>query len=301
MGTTMRMRVTSDRPSPRRWTRSSVVTGALALLLASASALAAHDLFLKPERFRVAPQSRIELRLLNGTFDASEAAVTRDRVRDVSVVSPTGRAHLDVTADTSLWVTRGTSTTLTLRTGAAGTYVVGASTAPRTLQLEAAAFNDYLRTDGVPDILERRRRAGELARPARERYAKHVKALLQVGDVRTDGYATPLGYPAELVPLSNPYAPGPDRVLAVRALVDGRPVADQPVLAGGRTAGGAAIPERTVRTDAQGIARVPLSASGQWYIKFIRMVRLEGDSAADYASQWATLTFEVRPPPHRRR
>jgi hypothetical protein len=80
--------------------------------------------------------------------------------------------------------------------------------------------------------------------------------------------------------------------LRVRALVDGVPVPGQAVLSGGRTPGGASIRERTVRTDAAGVARIPLRSRGAWYVKFIRMVPVRGDSV-DYESKWATLTFGV--------
>lgn len=120
-----------------------------------------------------------------------------------------------------------------------------------------------------------------------------MKALLQVGAVRSGGYDVVLGYPAELVPLDNPYRLGVGGVLRVRALVDGAPVPGQTVLAGGRTAAGAAIRERAVRTDAAGVARIPIRSRGAWYVKFIRMVPVRGDSV-DYESKWATLTFGVR-------
>lgn len=155
---------------------------------------------------------------------------------------------------------------------------MGASTLPRTLRLDAKQFNEYLASDGVPDILEARRRAGELNTPSHERYSKHVKTLLQAGDVRTPGFDTVLGYPAELVPLDNPYGIKVGRTLQVRALVDSRPVANQLVIAGGRTPNGARLPVQTVRSDSGGIARVHVAARGYWYIKFIHMVPVTGDS-----------------------
>jgi uncharacterized GH25 family protein len=45
-----------------------------------------------------------------------------------------------------------------------------------------------------------------MTKGARERYHKHVKAMVQVGNTRSDHYATPLGYPAEIVPMENPYS-----------------------------------------------------------------------------------------------
>ena len=268
-----------------------IIVAALLMLVVSGS-LAAHDLFLKPDSFFVAPGGTVSVRVLNGTFSKSENAVARDRLRDVSLVTPDGVTPVDTTA----WDDRTDTTTsvLQVRVGPSGTYVLGASVRPRELKLEAKDFNAYLASDGVPDVLETRRRNDELGTPARERYSKHVKAVVQVGDRRTDGFATALGYPAELIPLDNPYELKSGGTLRVRALVEGTPVANQFVIAGGRTPSGARIAQRSVRTDSAGIARVRVSSRGAWYVKFIHMVRAAADTTIDYESKWATLTFGVR-------
>jgi len=56
---------------------------------------------------------------------------------------------------------------------------------------------------------------------------------LQVGQLRTGGYQTVLGYPAELVPIENPYSVKVGSTLSVRVLVEGRPVANQYILSAG--------------------------------------------------------------------
>ena len=270
----------------RRLTLSLVACAVFAL------PLRAHDLFLTLRTFFVPAETVVEIHALNGTFSSSAAAVARGRMNDVSVLSLSGRTHPDTTA----WRDHGDTSVLTLRTGAAGTYVVGVSTLPKILRLDAADFNAYLASEGVPEVLAARRRDGELDRPARERYAKHVKALLQVGDARTGVTSAALGYPAELVPLSNPYSlrSGPRTRIAIRAQVGGAPQPDLVLQIGGRDARGNRIAPREVRTDASGVAQVPLAQPGRWYVKFIRMRRLANDPEADYESQWATLTFEVR-------
>lgn len=260
------------------------------LFLAAATALEAHDLFFRLDRFHVAPESTVRVKALSGTFSVSENAVTRDRLRDLSVVSPAGRTH----PDTALWSSAGDTSVLTLKTGAAGTYVVGASLKPREITLKAAEFNTYLADDGVPDVLAARKRSGELDSDATERYSKHIKALVQVGSARTGDFSAVLGYPAELVPLGNPYSLKPGAVLRVRAMVDGKAVPNQLVISGGRLPSGARITQRSIRTDASGVARVSLRSRGQWYIKFINMARHSGTEKIDYESKWATLTFEVR-------
>jgi uncharacterized GH25 family protein len=270
----------------RRWI-PSVLTSAL--LLTTVAVAAAHDMFLKPSRFFVPENSEVMVRLLNGTFTRSENSIARHRLKDVSVVTPTRRVPID----TAEWSAEGDTSTFHIHTRGAGTYVLGVSTRPSFIELSAEDFNLYLREDGIPDVLEARRRDGELGKPARERYHKHVKALVQVGDRPSDHYATVLGYPAEIVPIENPYTLKSGATLAVKTLVDGKPVVNQHVIYGGTTASGAAIEARDVRSDAQGIATLALSTAGTWYVKFIHMARVQGDTV-DYESKWASVTFEVR-------
>lgn len=264
---------------------------AVVLLFAAATALAAHDLFIKPVAYFLAPNAAARALIVNGTFTRSENSITWDRVRDLSVVGPSGHSRLDASA----WSDKGDTSILRFTTGAAGTYVLGVSTLPRALRLEAKDFNAYLESDGVPDILAARRKSGESGKAARERYQKHIKALVQVGDARSDAYSTALGYPAELVPLANPYTLDPGATLQLRTLVDSKPVANQYVVAGGRTARGRRIAAAAYRSDKDGVVRVPIRGAGQWYIKFIHMVKAVGDTTIDYESKWASLTFEVRP------
>lgn len=262
----------------------------LGLIAVAATSLGAHDLFFRMSNFFVAPGSSTRMLVLNGTFSTSENSVTRDRLLDLSVVSPAGRTR----ADTSLWSARGDTSVFFLRAGDAGTYVVGASLGPREITLEAKDFNTYLADDGIPDVLEARRRSGELEKPATERYAKHIKALVQVGTARSDDFSAVLGYPAELVPLDNPYALRAGSTLRARAMVDGKPVPNQLVMWGGRFRNEARFPQRSVRTDADGVARISLRNVGQYYVKFIHMVPYRGTEKLDYESKWATLTFEIR-------
>lgn len=261
---------------------------ALALLL-GASLLVAHDLFLKLDSYFVAPHAAVRIPVYNGTFSTSESGVDAQRLLDISLVSPTGRARLAPAA----WTRDSTRAWLAVHVGEPGTYVVGASLRPNRIELTGSQFNGYLKEDGILDVLETRTRSNELNKPARERYAKHVKAIFQVGAQRTDAFATVLGYPAEIVPLANPYTLMPGSALSVRCLVDGKPAANQIVLWGGEGAGGP-IAQRSVRTNGEGVASVTLDAAGKWYVKFVHMVPVT-EPDFDYESKWATLTFEIRP------
>ena len=267
------------------------VTLVLSLLLCAVSLLDAHDLFIKLESYFLTPHSSVTVPILNGSFVKSENAIMRDRVIDISLVSAAGRTRIDTTA----WVgdTTYTDTTfLEIETGDPGTYVVGASTKTRDFELSADDFNEYLEHDGIPDILEARRRNGELEVDVSERYAKHVKAVLQVGDARDDSYGVRLGYPAEIVPLTNPYELAAGDEYSFVCLVDGVPVANQLVILGGEQDGNL-VDEVRKRTDDNGVITFVVGSPGRWYIEFIHMARSGGPSI-DYESKWATLAFEVR-------
>lgn len=266
--------------------KHTIFGGILSLLLVAS--IFAHDLFLKTDSYFLKPNSKFTVKVMNGTFLESEGAVTFARLNDVSVVSGGERVHpkeADLTKDE-------TTAFLNLTTGAAGTYVVGLSTKSREIALKAADFNEYLREDGLPDTLEERRKTGELEKDAKERYAKHVKAILQVGKKQTDDYKTVLGYPVELIPQQNPYQLKKGDTIEILCVKDGKPLAGQVVLAGREESGKLnASPE--LRSDTNGIVKLKLDGSGKWYVKFINMAKLD-DPALNYESKWTTLTFEIK-------
>ena len=268
--------------------KKSQIIAVAGVALLSVTALYAHDLFIKMDSYFVAANSAIRIPVINGTFAESDGSITPDRLLDLSLVTPTGRQHPDTTA----WSVGDNISYLDVRTGEPGTYVVGISTKTREIGLSAEDFNGYLEHDGIPDVLEARRQAGNTDEEVWERYAKHVKAVFQVGDRRTDGFDVELGYPAEIVLLNNPYTLQVGGELRVRCLVDGKPVANQYVLAGGEL-GTTALSERSARTDANGEATFKLDSPGKWYVRFIHMTESD-DADIDYRSKWATITFEIR-------
>jgi uncharacterized GH25 family protein len=257
---------------------------AFALLFVSALA---HDMFLKFNSYYLAPDKFVEVRLLNGEFHHSVNSIERDRMRDVSVVAPSGVTHPPL----ENWRNAGTETVLRFATKEPGTYVVATSIKPRELKMKAAEFNRYLQLEGVNDTFLERQKNNQLKEDSNERYSKHVKAIFQVGDARTDTFQKALGYPVEIIPQQNPYALKVGDSLTVRCVKDGQPLANQSVLYGWQTVSGPAKTNKA-RTDAQGLVTFKLAAAGVWYVKFINMTRVS-EGAVNYESKWATLTFHI--------
>lgn len=197
-------------------TQSRLTAGFLGLLVAAAPA-AAHEMFLKPTDYRLQPNSKTAVALFNGTYDKSENTITRDRMKTVAVASGGKLTN----PPSSQWRDDAATSYLDLTVGEAGTYVVGVSTAPRIIELSADNFEEYLRHDGIEDTLKAREAEKGPRTPVKERYSKHVKTVVQVGEAQTDDYAKPLGLPAEILLATNPASVKVGDTLGFRALLKG--------------------------------------------------------------------------------
>lgn len=186
--------------------------------------LCSHDLFIKLDTYLLKPHEQATIKLYNGTFETSEAVITRDRILDASVIGRGTRVALD----SAKWTDKdSTLTQLTFTSGEPGTYVAGVSTGSRTIALKAEKFNSYLEHDGIIDVLEQRRNDSIMYKDAIETYEKHVKAIYQVGNVRTEDWKTAMNYPIEFIPLANPYDTHTHDQLDVQLLLSGKPLANQ--------------------------------------------------------------------------
>jgi len=274
----------------RRLTAAAAIGVAMVALAAPVSA---SELFLKPARPRAEPGTEQLVELINGSFEKSANAIARERMTDVSVASNGQVIH----PPASDWHDAGTSAFLKLRTAEPGTYSIGVSTRPSIVTMSAREFAQYLARDGMPDALAAFERDNRQAK-VRERYSKHVRAVVQVGDRRTQDFAQSLGYPLEIIPEQNPYELRFGRELGFLVLYRGKPLANQLVRASyegfhGHDATGEHVTSYPLRTDAAGRATLLLSNKALWYLATIHMQKV-ADGKADYESNWATLTFSVR-------
>ena len=99
-----------------------------------------------------------------------------------------------------------------------------------------------------------------------------------------------IGLPLELVAERNPYALGPREELPVRLLYQNQPLAGALVVAVNRLNPGQIL---KARSDAEGRVKFVLPVSGLWLIKAVHMIPAPDQTKADWASVWASLTFEL--------
>lgn len=165
------------------------------------------------------------------------------------------------------------------------------STSSRSV-LESAKFNAYLLDDGLYQPLARRRAAGLLDTPGRERYARYCKAIFDADGAGCDPalVSRPLGHRLEIVPLAGLAQTGP-RELVVEVRFEGRPLEGAVIFAWPQDTAGE--PRTTARqralTDRLGRARFDLHRGGAWLVSLVHMVPSEESLDTDWDSSWATL------------
>ena len=271
-------------------TRVLFLFSALLAGLAFAHPAASHDLWLLPGKFVIAPGEKIRVFVNSGDdFPASDSLLGRRRIESLRLHAASGESLL------SEFVAAGESLTAEFLGPDPGTAILALSTRPRAVRLHAEEFNQYLEEDGLPRILELRKKLGEMNRPVVERYTKWAKAILQVGDRQDGTWSKALGLKLEIVPQTNPSTLRPGQSLAVVVLFDGHALAGVEV-----TGGYAGVASRRVKTvtDSDGWATLVMGESGRWYLRAIHMIRLPDsgdDPEAIWESFWSTLTFEVSP------
>lgn len=267
----------------------------LILWLGLATIAGAHHLWLvgEPHMVGTAPVTfRLEARTGN-EFPETEVAVQPERIERSQVIGPAGPVS-DVR-----WEPLQDRSVAEVRLETPGAYWVTMELRPRFIALSAQEFNEYLTHEGLPAILELRRRMGLLDQAAHELYTKYAKALLVVrpaeGDIGRPAVAAvitkPVGLKIEIVPQAVPHL-GDD--LPIQVLFEGRPIGPLQVFAGAEGTGPAAV----FSTDAQGRVRIPLNRPGRWNIRTIHMIHLKEplrweDRTVEWMSYWATLTMEV--------
>ena len=246
-----------------------------------AGPLAGHDFWIEPSSFAPAPGGDVTVRLLVGERLAGDAVPRRaSRVREFFAAGPGGRAELageDGAEPAGRW-----------RPATPGLHALAYVSRGSQLELSARKFTAYLAEEGLEAAAAERLRRDEADLPARERFTRHAKSLVAVGE-RTGADRT-LGLALELVAEKNPYLLAPGESLPLRLLASGQPLAGAQVVARSRAA-----PERAIvlRTGADGRVELPLDADGLWLIKAVHIERLENDPLAEWHSLWASLTFAL--------
>lgn len=277
------------RRAPRR--TMTIVAGLASAVLAASAA--AHDFWVQPYKFWIAPNTAVmtTLQVGHGPFrqrwNADAARVVR-----FNSIGP-GGAITDHQAELRAG-TMNQDHMISFR--APGTHVLVLQTSYADSVLPAIRFNDYLKQEGLTPALDLRAHTRSEQQPGREIYSRRAKALVQVGPAtnKPQPWVTrPVGLSLEIVPEVNPYSSGAGQVLPIHVLLDGKPLPGATVMLNNLDFDGR--PLATIRTDARGRAVFNTPRTGNWQLNVLWTKPLRGNPKADFDTTFSSLTFGFPP------
>ena len=172
--------------------------------------------------------------------------------------------------------------------------VLHETTASKLTYRKWEKFLKFAKHKDFPDAAADHLAAGWPQEGFRESYTRHVKSLIAVGSGA--GADQTYGLETEFTALTNPYAPDFDGMMRVALTYDGAPRADAQVEVFDRA------PDDSVtvslhRTDAQGVAAIPVTAGHDYLFDAVVLRPAKGagetQNAPVWRTLWAALTFGV--------
>lgn len=248
------------------------------------SPVVAHEFWIEPHVFAVAPDARIEADIRIGQeFKGDAFPYIPSRF--------TAFRRYDREGESDVAGTTGDLPALALEPRAEGltlfTYV---SVAERIRFQDWQKFADYLAFEGLSAIPARHDARGLSRDDIRELYTRCAKTLVSVGDDATEqDRAT--GMRLELVAGENPLAISPGAEISFTLLWEGAPLGDTQVALFRKGGDSGDATRILTRTDLNGQARFTLPGNGTYMAAAVHMIEAPADRNADWESYWASLTF----------
>jgi uncharacterized GH25 family protein len=259
------------------------------LLLLLTTASLAHEFWLQPVRFVVAPGTRVHIgRWVGQNFSGERWPGKSVRLEQLLHRQPGGQV-----ADLTSTAKQADSLQTSVLLEQPGTHVLAFRTNEAQMNMQAAEFNAYLQEEGLEYVQELRRKRKQTDKPAREMYRRCAKTLLLAGtfSVSDSAYYQPLGHPLEILTEQNPYTLRTGASLTVRVLADGKPVMGQLLQAWIRPSDGSSLQHFQLHTNNNGRALLRLQQPATVLLATVRMVPHPVPATADWQSTWASLTF----------
>ncbi len=260
-----------------------LITLSLALV---ASPLLAHDFWLQPVRFQVAPNAPLPATFQVGHGTLRERWNNNNRI--VALADHFGGQRTDLRGA----LRSDGDADIVMRFSAPGLHVLGMQSTFAFSELPAIRFNDYAKEEGLARIVAARQSAGQTGAAGRERYSRRAKSLIQVGaqTAANQRMATqPIGLKLEIVPERNPYALDASRMLPVHVLYNGRRLANATVKL--TNLANDAKPVAIAVTDRTGRARFRIPANGNWLLNVVWGEPVAGNPRFDFDTTFSSLTF----------
>lgn len=258
---------------------------ALTLATATTSPAMAHEFWMLPTAFRVAPGGSTALQLNVGEYFGGErVGISQPLIASFRQYAAGSSTDLRDTVPST-----GQFGSVEVGLAQAGTHLFAMDTQPSSVALPADKFHAYLHDEGLDHVVKLREAAGTAATPSRERFRRNLKTLVQVGTKTDATSSVRTGQRLELLPLANPYSRRAGQDLPLQVFFDGQPLANALVKAWFKR-GGQTLVIRAVTGD-DGKTTVSLPWPGTWMISVVHMIPVTDSPEYDWDSFWGNLTF----------
>lgn len=254
-------------------------------LLAIVVAADCHEFWLQPKKFKYVVGEEMKVDFLVGeNFEGEPWDLKKDKVEKLDL------HHLAKVIDLKAQVKPDEKDRLKYKFTEPGTHLLSMQSNNAFIELDAEKFNDYLKEDGLDDILDIRTKTNTLDKPSKEFYSRYVKLLVQVGDKTDDTFKKKTNLRLEIIPQQNPCLLKSGDYLTCVLLFDGKPLPHQMIKIWNKIGNNSVL--QNAFTENDGTVKFPISSKGPWMISTVKMKASE-KSGADWQSFWGSLVFGI--------
>jgi uncharacterized GH25 family protein len=257
------------------------------LVLLSITAANAHEFWLSPEDYTLAPEDEMQVRLRVGT--GMKGAVLSYLPQDITRFEVV-QGDKQRTVEGRM----GDNPALVMEAGAEGlAVVVHETTDSRLTYTDFAVFQRFIEHKDFATALADHAARGLPETGFKETYRRHAKSLIAVGSGAGSDRA--MGLAIEIVALANPYTDDLTAGLPVLVLLDASPRGDAQVELF-ETAPDGTVTTTLHRTDAEGRVTLPVRPGMEYLVDSVVLRALPNDDPAAgpvWHSDWASLTFRT--------
>lgn len=261
-------------------------TGIAALLcvISLVSSAVAHDTWLIPDQFNLAPRSTVTLDMTSGMeFPKLDVGPKPERVESAKC------RLAGKTFDITNIAAAPNSLQFRAELAEVGVATFWVKLPARSIELKPEEVQHYLDEVDASEAL--RKQWTEMKEQRwKESYTKHQKTFARVGEPSSDrSWADPVGTFLEIVPEKDPTVLKAGDDFPVRVLKDGKPFGGFSLnaVSAGETKG------ETRKTDPEGRVTFRVAKAGRWLLRGTD-IRKSSQPDTDWESDFATLTVEVK-------
>jgi uncharacterized GH25 family protein len=256
----------------------------LSSLLLLCSMAFAHEFWLEPIKFWLKKNEKVRIDLMVGEdYKGEHSDGTKYKIVKLDHYGANHRQDIRTKVEGD------SLSSIDISFASEGSHLIAFNNTSKFIELEASKFNEYLRTEGLDNVIKLRDQSKDTLKAGRELYQRCVKTLIQVGDKTDETYGINTGMRLEIIPAKNPYSQKSKGPLSFKILFDNKPLNNALVLAWHMVQG--KTTHETLRSDKNGQVTFPIDQTGKWMISTVHMIPNNNLKEADWKSYWGSYTF----------